>query len=129
MRDLFRFWNQQGPPGTPPADPMANIFPMIAGAAVLGALSAVGMRQAQRPDHFILRSAMDGALAGAAMAAVGAFAMIEAPQQAAMLPMIFHGQVSEMAVEQTPPAVRPPGPKDWSPRTGICCCRKGKPCP
>lgn len=75
-----------------------------------------------------------GALAGAAIAGMGSI-----ERQKAALPALFSSMaglgVAALtaaaamaafggAVRKLPRRPKPPGPKDWSPRTGACLCRK-----
>lgn len=99
MNGLFGLLGPYRPAAEPPGNPLQNVLPMIAGAAILGALSAIGMGQAKRPDPFI------GIVAGALGSVVAA----------SMTAQILRRPVAPK---------RRIGPKDWSPRTGECLCRR-----
>jgi len=76
-----------------------------------------------------------GALAGAAIPGIGT---IESQRKAALTPLFSSiaglGAAAATAaaamaafggaVRRIPRRPKPPDPKDWSPRTGVCLCRK-----
>lgn len=107
VRDLFSLLMPAPPMTVTPENPASKILgmamgalPMVAGAAILGALSVAGMRQAQRPDHFVISGLGLG--------------VVEAAMGAAMNVLVRRPALSKPRI----------GPKDWSPRTGVCLCRR-----
>lgn len=106
----------RGVPGYPPFVPWAvpaaePAAPMAAGLIAGGALMAAGLAMQQAHQHTQARFGWPAQLVNAVAAGAVAAAVI--------------GGIGRMLKE---PPRRKIGPKDWSPRTGECLCRKGKPC-
>jgi len=95
-----------------PAGIPVPALPLLGGMALLGALSAA-MRPPSAPRQF--PEMFGGMMAGAAMVAAGAVAAAA-------------GFGLGLGIAQKVPPKRKIGPKDWSPRTGVCLCRKVKRC-